>query len=118
VQTDALLVNLRKTERDFSPTTMYRDFALSPELFHWESQNTTSLTSPTGIRYRNHRERGSDVALFVRETANDDVGTAAYLCAGAASCVSHQGERPIAITWQLERGMPEEMFRVASVVGS
>ena len=33
----------KKTERDFSPTTMYRDYALSPELFHWESQNATSV---------------------------------------------------------------------------
>ena len=53
--TDALLVNLRKTERDFSPSTMYRDFALRPDLFHWESQNATSVASATGRRYLGHR---------------------------------------------------------------
>ena len=56
-RTDALLVNLRKTERDFSPTTMYRDYALSPELFHWESQNATTLASAVGQRYVHHRSR-------------------------------------------------------------
>ena len=30
---------------------MYKDYAISPELFHWESQNATSPTSPTGKRY-------------------------------------------------------------------
>ena len=44
-QTDALMINLRKSEKDFSPTTMYRDYAISPELFHWESQNATSTLS-------------------------------------------------------------------------
>ena len=39
---DAFLITLKKSDRDYSPTTMYRDFALSPELFHWESQSTTS----------------------------------------------------------------------------
>ena len=43
---DAFLVTLKKSDRDYSPTTMYRDFALSPELFHWESQSTTSSASP------------------------------------------------------------------------
>ena len=64
---DAFLITLKKTETDYSPTTLYRDFALSPELFHWESQSTTSSTSPTGQRYIHHRERGSHILLFVRE---------------------------------------------------
>ena len=40
-------------------STMYRDYAISPDLFHWESQSTTSVDSPTGQRYLNHRARGS-----------------------------------------------------------
>ena len=110
------MVTLKKTEREFSPTTMYRDYAISPELFHWESQNTTSLGSPTGRRYLDHRARSSDVLLFVRETSDDDLGGAPYLCAGAARYRSHQGERPIAVTWQLDRPMPGETFRAAAVV--
>lgn len=116
---DALLVNLRKTERDFSPTTMYRDYALTRELFHWESQNATSTGSPTGRRYLNHREQGSHVVLFVRDAPSDDVGEGApFLCLGACEYVRHEGERPIAITWRLHREMPGETFRAASVVAS
>ena len=116
---DALLVNLHKTERDFSPTTMYRDYAISPELFHWESQNATSTTSETGRRYLTHRDRGTHVVLFVREAPSDDIGPGApFLCLGACSYVRHHGERPIAITWRLHREMPGGTFQAASVVGA
>lgn len=114
-QTDALLVNLRKSEKDFSPTTMYRDYAISPELFHWESQNATSTTSKQGRRYLHHQEMGTRVALFVRETPENELGAAPFLCLGQASYVEHRGERPIAITWQLQRPMPGDCFQIASV---
>jgi superfamily II DNA or RNA helicase/HKD family nuclease len=118
-RTDALLVNLRKTERDFSPTTMYRDYAISPDLFHWESQNATSVTSPTGQRYLNHRERGTNVVLFVREGPRDDLGEGApFLCLGPCDLVESRGDRPIAITWRLRRPMPADMFVTARVVAS
>ncbi|MFC4005104.1 DUF3427 domain-containing protein [Prauserella oleivorans] len=113
--TDILLVNLHKSEKDFSPTTMYRDYAISPELFHWESQNATSIDSVTGQRYVNHRTHGSHVVLFVRRAKVDDLGTAPFLCLGQASYVTHRGSRPIAITWRLGRAMPGDTFTAASV---
>jgi hypothetical protein len=115
-QTDALLINLRKSEAEFSPTTMYRDYAISPELFHWESQNTTRVASPTGQRYLRHAERGSHIVLFVRETPTDELGAAPFLCLGPATYIEHRGERPIAITWRLHRRMPGDTFHIASVV--
>ncbi|QJY49833.1 DUF3427 domain-containing protein [Pseudonocardia broussonetiae] len=116
--TDALLVNLRKTERDFSPTTMYRDYAVAPDLFAWESQNATSIASETGQRYLHHRERGTHVALFVRDSPTGDLGPAPFLCLGLCDYVQHEGERPIAITWRLRRAMPAETFAAARVVAS
>ncbi|MFD1531953.1 DUF3427 domain-containing protein [Pseudonocardia aurantiaca] len=115
-RTDVLLVNLRKTERDFSPTTMYRDYAISPDLFHWESQNSTSVASGTGQRYLRHREQGTHVAIFVRDSPTDDLGPTPFLCLGLCSYEEHAGERPIAITWRLRRPMPGATFRAASVV--
>ncbi len=114
--TDAFLVTLRKNDRDFSPTTMYRDYAISPELFHWESQNATSTASETGRRYLQGAEHGTHVVLFVRETGEDDLGAAPYLCLGDASYVEHRGEKPIAITWRLRRPMLGETFSQASVI--
>ncbi|KWX20783.1 DUF3427 domain-containing protein [Mycolicibacterium wolinskyi] len=110
VNADAFLITLKKSDTDYSPTTMYRDFALSPELFHWESQSTTSSASPTGQRYIHHRERGSHILLFVRETKTNALGAAPYIFLGPADYVSHDGDRPMAITWRLRQAMPTEVY--------
>ena len=109
---DVLLITLKKSEAAYSPTTMYRDYPISPILFHWESQSTTSLTSETGRRYINGT---STVLLFAREEQRDELGTSAYLFLGVGGHVSHEGERPIAITWQLSQAMPVDFFTLATV---
>ncbi|MCY1157073.1 MAG: hypothetical protein MOP51_92 [Citricoccus sp.] len=114
--TDALLINLRKSERDFSPTTMYRDYAISRSQFHWESQNSTRANSSTGRRYVTKKSNGSNTLLFVRETPNNDIGAAPFVCLGTADLNSWDGERPMQVTWNLHREMPMEVFRVASAV--
>jgi hypothetical protein len=49
--------------KEFSPTTMYRDDAISPELFHWESQNTTPPTRPSPAVPASPRARHARGAL-------------------------------------------------------
>ncbi|MCX5932862.1 MAG: DUF3427 domain-containing protein, partial [Cyanobacteria bacterium] len=66
-QCDVFFITLKKSERLFSPTTRYNDYAISPWEFHWESQSLTREASPTGQRYIHHGIRGSQVLLFVRE---------------------------------------------------
>jgi hypothetical protein len=109
---DILLVTLKKSEADYSPTTMYRDYPISPTLFHWESQSTTTTASRTGQRYLTG---SSNVLLFVREHHEDAFGTAPYVFLGPAHYASHEGERPIAITWRLKHAMPTEFFAAATV---
>jgi hypothetical protein len=109
---DAFFVTLTKTEADYSPTTLYRDYPISPTLFHWESQSTTSVSSKTGQRYLSGT---SNVLIFVREKKADEFGTAPYLFLGPARYVQHTGDRPIAITWQLDHAMPTDFFSSASV---
>jgi len=114
---DLLFVTLHKTEAHFSPNTMYRDFALAADQFHWESQNSTAADGPTGRRYREHAELGSHVVLFVRDAQEDDFGTGApYTCLGQVDYVEHTGEKPMAITWRLRRPMPADLYVQASAV--
>lgn len=114
---DAFLVTLNKSEAEYSPTTMYQDYAISQELFHWESQSVTAVASPTGQRYLHHRARGSHVLLFARQQKVTEFGTGApYLFLGEADYVEHRGERPIAITWRLRTPMPTVDFTAAKVV--
>lgn len=115
VNADAFLITLKKSDRDYSPTTMYRDFAVSKDLFHWESQSTTSSASPTGQRYIHHCERGFHVLLFVRETKTNALGASPYVFLGPADYVSHEGDRPMAVTWRLHKSMPTEVFQASAV---
>ncbi|GLX01471.1 DEAD/DEAH box helicase [Microtetraspora sp. NBRC 16547] len=117
-QCDALLVTLRKNEKEFSPQTMYRDYALTPALFHWESQNRTSARSATGQRYQNHEREGSHILLFTRERKENENGhPEPFVFHGTARYVEHRGERPMAITWRLDEEMPADLFRRAAIAG-
>ena len=49
---DLLAFTLDKTSGKFSPTTRYRDYAISRELIHWESQSMTRADSETGRAIR------------------------------------------------------------------
>ena len=110
-QTDVLLITLNKSDKEYSPTTMYNDYSINSRLFHWQSQSTTSADSPTGQRYIHHKARGSHVLLFVRETKSDVCGAAPYTFLGTADYVSHTGSRPMNIVWQLHQEIPAKYLR-------
>lgn len=109
---DVFLLTLNKADKDYSPTTMYNDYSINEELFHWQSQSTTSETSPTGQRYIHHKEKGSKVLLFVREFKNDSFGNVSpYTFLGEATYVSHTGSKPMNITWRLEKPIPARFLK-------
>ena len=110
---DVFFVTLNKADKDYSPTTMYHDYSINEELFHWQSQSTTSAGSATGQRYIHHREQGSRVLLFVREFKTDWLtGSAeAYTFLGTAEYVSHEGERPMNIVWRLDAPIPAKYLK-------
>jgi len=111
---DLLFVTLEKDPRHYSVSTRYRDYAISPDLFHWQSQNATREAGITGARYINHERTGSHVFLFARETPDEG----SYIFLGPAKYVEHRGERPMSITWRLLRPMPADFFREARVAAS
>lgn len=112
-QLDVFFLTLNKSEKDYSPTTMYNDYSINSELFHWQSQSTTSESSATGQRYILHKERGSKILLFVREFKSDrKFGTTeAYTYLGTANYVSHTGSRPMNITWKLDNPIPAKYLK-------
>lgn len=117
-QYDAFFVDLQKAERDYSPTTMYRDYAINRDLFHWESQSTQTPNQPPVRRWIEHRERGGHILLFVRDKKRSELGTQPYTFLGPVTYVDHRGERPVAFTWRLPVPMPEELFEVARSVAA
>ena len=109
-KSDLLFVTLEKAESHYSPTTLYKDYAISPSRFHWESQSTTREGSETGQRYINHERQGTNVLLFVRERNKDGDRTQAYTFLGPARYLEHSGEQPMAIQWELALPMPARFF--------
>ena len=110
---DVFFVTLNKSDKDYSPTTMYNDYSINERLFHWQSQSTTAESSPTGQRYIHHRERGSKVLIFVREFKSDRItgGAEAYTYLGTANYVKHEGSRPMNITWSLDQPIPAKYLK-------
>ena len=107
IPADLLAFTLDKTKGDFSPTTRYRDYAISRELIHWESQSWTRADSDTGLRYQRHAERGSHVLLFARVSQDDR----AFFFLGPATYASHASEQPMGITWRLQHPLPGDLFQ-------
>jgi superfamily II DNA or RNA helicase len=113
-QLDVFFVTLNKSDKDYSPTTMYNDYSINETLFHWQSQSTTNATGNVGQRYINHKKRGSKVLLFVREFKSDRIipnGVGAYTFLGTANYVTHSGSRPMNITWKLDRPIPAKYLK-------
>jgi hypothetical protein len=108
IDTDVLAFTLDKTEGAFSPTTRYNDYAISPQLIHWESQSTVRESSKTGQRYVSQSDSDTHVMLFARESTLDK----SFWCIGTATYETHESgkECPMAITWRLHKPLPGDLF--------
>lgn len=100
-----LLVTLDKSS-GFSASTSYHDYAISPDLFHWQSQNSAGPTTSAGRRYLEGDKEGWTFQLFVRETKGQP-----YRALGPVRRESAEGEKPMSIIWRLVVPMPLGLFR-------
>jgi superfamily II DNA or RNA helicase len=118
---DLLFVTLDKSEKEYSPSTMYEDYALSDRLFHWQSQSTTNERSSTGQRYIHHQKTGHRIFLFLRKkkkTADRPFAVSEpYVFAGPVFYRSHQGSRPMTVIWELAFPLPAHLFRESARLG-
>ena len=111
---DILFVTLNKLEKDYSPSTLYRDYSISDTLFHWQSQSTTSESSRTGQRYINQKTNGGKILLFIRENKEDSAGAVPYTYLGPVDYVSHEGSNPISIVWRVQNPIPARYLEITS----
>lgn len=112
LNTELLFIDLVKSEEDFSPTTMYNDYAVSDTLFHWQSQNATSPESPKGLSYISHESLSKRILLFVREKSTDQYGnTMGYVFVGDGKLKDYYGSKPMSINWQLSEPIPNYLWK-------
>ena len=114
-----MFVTLHKDESRFSSSTQYKDHALTPALFHWESPNNWRQDGAAmqrcigaGPGASTHR------LLFVRErTAGPTEGQ--FRCFGQVDLHGElHAERPVALTWKLRQPLPEVVFESARLVAA
>ena len=114
--TDIFFITLNKSDKDFSPSTLYEDYAINERLFHWQTQSRTSEESPTAKRYINHRQSDNRIVLFVREYKEENNFTAPFVFLGEAEYVKHEGNKPMSIVWRLKEEMPPALVPAANKV--
>lgn len=115
LNTELLFINLIKSEEDFSPTTMYDDYAVNELLFHWQSQNSAGQETPKGLSYINHQLNAKKILLFIREKARDEYGnTMGYVFIGEGNIQDYYGSKPMSINWNLSEPMPQYLWNASA----
>jgi superfamily II DNA or RNA helicase len=115
LNTELLFINLIKSEENFSPSTMYDDYAINESLFHWQSQNSAGPDTPKGIYYIEHVKNKKVILLFVREKNKDEFGsTMGYVFIGEGKLIEHNGAKPMNIKWQLNEPLPHYLWKDAA----
>jgi len=112
LNTELLFIDLIKSKEDFSPTTMYDDYAINEILFHWQSQNSARPEIGKGLSYIQHKENKKKILLFVREKSNDEFGnTLGYVFIGEGNFKDYYGTKPMSINWELSEPMPLYLWK-------
>lgn len=118
LNTELLFIDLVKSEEDFSPTTMYDDYAITEKLFHWQSQNSTRNDSGKGLEYIHHEENNKVILLFLREQKKSEYNsTLGYVFIGKGFYQEHYGSKPMSITWRLEESIPNYLWKDSAKLG-
>jgi hypothetical protein len=117
IKSYALLITTNKSEKDFSESTMYKDYPINEKLFHWESQSNTLQKHVDGKNMIHHKELGYQIFLFVRINKKIETLTVPFQFLGRANQVKFEGERPISFVWELEHDMPSELLEEKRVGG-
>jgi hypothetical protein len=112
-----MFVTLNKSEAEYSESTRYADYAISPTHFHWQTQNSAGPSLEGGLRVIDHRARGIRLLLFVRDRKKDRDVTLPYMFLGEFSYESHQGSKPMSVVGRLSHPIPAALLRSALKAG-
>ena len=110
---ELLFVTLDKSE-GFHDRIAYHDYAISPTMFHWQTQNSAGPDTAGGRRYLESATNGWTFQLFVRITKS-----LPYRVCGPVHLASPEeisGDRPMSISWSLACPLPAGLFLEFSVL--
>ena len=103
LNTELFFVTLNKSDKDFSASTMYDDYVVSENQFHWKSQNTDTHRG-RGRRFVEQATNKKKFLLFVREYKHDGFGnTCPFYCFGLIDYISSRDDKPMSIDWRMHQ---------------
>lgn len=112
LNTELIFIDLVKSEKDFSPSTLYNDYAISETLFHWQTQNAAGPKTTKGLSYIHHVQKKKKILLFVRERNEDEFGnTMGYVFLGDGVINDYEGAKPMNIKWELNEPIPAYLWK-------
>jgi hypothetical protein len=109
-KTELLFVTLDKKE-GYHERIAYHDYAISSELFHWQSQNSAGPDTTAGKRYLQSPSNGWAFQLFVRLNRGSP-----YRACGPVTLERAEGARPMTLYWKLAVPLPVRMFQEFSIL--
>ncbi len=112
-----VFVTINKSDKEYSPSTRYEDYAISANQFHWQSMNGVRIDSEDGQRIIHQPTNGWKFILFVRDTKKDEYGnTNGYYCLGLIDYNYSSGERPMNVVWDMQNSIPGFILETAKAV--
>ncbi len=103
LNTELFFVTLNKSDKDFSPSTMYDDYVVNENQFHWKSLNTDTHQG-RGRRFVEQAKNKKKFLLFVREYKRDGFGnTCPFYCFGLVDYISSRDDKPMSIDWRMHQ---------------
>lgn len=112
-----VFVTINKSDKEYSPSTRYEDYAISPNQFHWQSMNSVRIDSEEGERIIQQPTNGWKYILFVRDAKKDEYGnTNGYYCLGLIDYNSSIGERPMNVVWDMQHSIPGFILETAKAI--
>jgi len=114
LRTYLMFVTLDKSHEAFTERTRYRDYAISPTEFHWESQASATPASADGQRILRAARGETSMWLFLRKARQDEFGTEPFVFMGGFRPTRIEGSQPMSITGTLDTPMPPHWFEIAS----
>jgi superfamily II DNA or RNA helicase len=104
-----LFIDLHK-EEDVKESINYKDKFINPQVFQWQSVNSTTQQSERGKNIICNKQRGVNLHLFIRKYREIDGKTEPYIYIGKGNSIHFEGDKPITVRMELENEVPASLY--------
>lgn len=106
-----IFLDLNKRE-GIKESINYNDQFIAPDIFQWQTPNSTKQDSPLGKKLKSHADLGIRLHLFVRKFDKIENVTEPYTYLGRVQTLKDtlEGNCPVTMRFLLEHRVPDELY--------